>query len=146
LAIVSRRQKIPEVSMAQTIYKISDAPKTFATALERANRGEEIIILRGNEICARIGPADGGKRPYSLLRQRGLPDDLFDEFDPEQAAIDAGDWMTTSVSGGAGQPTASPKHEGFARQPRRLVVDNRQRPVVLDGPVADRGQGQQHPR
>ncbi|TBA94452.1 type II toxin-antitoxin system Phd/YefM family antitoxin [Rhizobium ruizarguesonis] len=78
--------------MAQTIYKISDAGKTFATALERANQGEEIIIMRGNEIYTRIGPADDGKRQYGLLRQRGLPDDLFDEFDPEQAAIDAADW------------------------------------------------------
>ncbi|NEI06578.1 prevent-host-death protein [Rhizobium leguminosarum] len=77
--------------MAHTIYKISDARKTFATALERANQGEE-IIMRGNEIYGRIGPADDGKRPYGLLRQRGLPDDLFDEVDPEQAAIDAGDW------------------------------------------------------
>ncbi|TBA31905.1 type II toxin-antitoxin system Phd/YefM family antitoxin [Rhizobium ruizarguesonis] len=78
--------------MAHTIYKISDARKTFATALERANQGEEIIIMRGNEIYGRVGPADDGKRPYGLLRQRGLPDDLFDEVDPEQAAIDAGDW------------------------------------------------------
>ncbi|NKQ89056.1 prevent-host-death protein [Rhizobium ruizarguesonis] len=78
--------------MVQTIYKISDARKTFATALEFANQGEESSFMSGNEIYARIGPADDGKRPYGLLRQRGLPDDLFDEVDPEQAAIDAGDW------------------------------------------------------
>lgn len=66
--------------------------KHFAEVLERANHGEEIIIMRGNEVYARIGPADGGKRPFGLLRQRGLPDDLFDEIDAEQAAIDAGDW------------------------------------------------------
>ncbi|WP_165222329.1 type II toxin-antitoxin system Phd/YefM family antitoxin [Affinirhizobium pseudoryzae] len=89
--------------MPQTSYKISEARKNFAEVLERANQGEEIIIMRGNEIYARIGPADGGKRPFGLLRHRGLPDDLFDEIDAEQAAIDAGDlnddvgvWQGTS--------------------------------------------------
>ncbi|WP_064710131.1 type II toxin-antitoxin system Phd/YefM family antitoxin [Rhizobium bangladeshense] len=78
--------------MPQTSYKISEARKNFAEVLERANQGEEIIIMRGNEVYARIGPADGGKRPFGLLRQRGLPDDLFDTVDAEQAAIDAGDF------------------------------------------------------
>ncbi|PSH55264.1 type II toxin-antitoxin system Phd/YefM family antitoxin [Phyllobacterium sophorae] len=78
--------------MPQTTYKISEARKNFAAVLERANQGEEIFITRGNEVYARIGPADGGKRPFGLLRQRGLPDDLFDGTDAEQAAIDAGDW------------------------------------------------------
>jgi prevent-host-death family protein len=77
--------------MPQTRYKISEARKNFAEVLERANQGEEIVIMRGNEVYARIGPADGGKRPFGLLRQRDLPDDLFDESDAEQAAIDAGD-------------------------------------------------------
>jgi prevent-host-death family protein len=79
--------------MPQTRYKISEARKNFAEVLERANQGEEIVIMRGNEVYARIGPAaDGGKRPFGLLRQRGLPDDLFDTTDHDQAAIDAGDW------------------------------------------------------
>jgi prevent-host-death family protein len=79
--------------MAQTSYKISEARKNFAEVLERANQGEEIVIMRGNEVYARIGPAaDGGKRPFGLLRQRGLPDDLFDKTADDQAAIDAGDW------------------------------------------------------
>lgn len=79
--------------MPQTSYKISEARKNFAEVLERANQGEEIVIMRGNEVYARIGPAaDGSKRPFGLLRQRGLPEDLFDTADAEQAAIDAGDW------------------------------------------------------
>lgn|ERR1700712_3556947 len=79
--------------MAQTSYKISEARKNFAEVLERANQGEEIVIMRGNEVYARIGPAaDGGKRPFGLLRQRGLPDDLFDTIDADQAAVDAGDY------------------------------------------------------
>lgn len=80
-------------TMAQTHYKISEARKNFAEVLERANQGEEIVIMLGNEVYARIGPAvDGGKRPFGLLRHRGLPDDLFDTQDAEQSAIDAGDW------------------------------------------------------
>lgn len=78
--------------MPQSSYKIGEARKNFAAVLERANQGEEIIIMRGNEVYARIGPADDGKRPFGLLRRRDLPDDLFDELDPAQAAIDAGDW------------------------------------------------------
>jgi antitoxin (DNA-binding transcriptional repressor) of toxin-antitoxin stability system len=78
--------------MAQSSYRIGEARKNFAAVLERANQGEEIVILRGNEVYARIGPADGGKRPFGLLRRRALPDDLFDELDPAQAEIDAGDW------------------------------------------------------
>lgn len=79
--------------MPQTSYKISEARKKFAEVLERANQGEEIVIMRGNEVYARIGPAaGGGKRPFGLLRHRGLPNDLFDTTDAEQAAIYAGDW------------------------------------------------------
>lgn len=78
--------------MPQTTYKIGEARRNFAEVLERANQGEEIVILRGNEVYARIGPATPeGKRPFGLLRARRLPDDLFDHADPEQAAIDAGD-------------------------------------------------------
>jgi antitoxin (DNA-binding transcriptional repressor) of toxin-antitoxin stability system len=85
---------LPEPNtMPQTSYKISEARKNFAEVLERANQGEEIIIMRGNDVYARIGPGDAGsKRPFGLLRQRDLPDDLFDDHDADQADIDAGDW------------------------------------------------------
>ncbi len=80
-------------TIPQTSYKISEARKNFAEVLARANRGEEIVIMRGNEVYARITPADpSGKRPFGLLRQRSLPDDLFDHHDVEQAAINAGEW------------------------------------------------------
>lgn len=94
--------------MPQTSYKISEARKNFAEVLDRANQGEEIVIMRGNEIYARIGPADGGKRPFGLLRQRGLPQDLLDIGDAEQAAIDAGDW-NDDVGVWQGGPTGEPK-------------------------------------
>lgn len=96
--------------MPQSTYKISEARKNFAEVLERANQGEEIIIMRGSEIYARIGPADGGKRPFGLLRQRGLPDNLFDDVDAEQAAIDAGDFNdNTGVwQGKPADPQAKP--------------------------------------
>jgi antitoxin (DNA-binding transcriptional repressor) of toxin-antitoxin stability system len=78
--------------MPQTSYQISEARKHFAEVLERASQGEEIVIMRGSQVYARIEPADGGKRPFGLLRQRDLPDNLFDDMDLEQAAIDAGEW------------------------------------------------------
>lgn len=85
--------EIDEVPMPQTSYKISEARKKFAEILKRANHGEEIVIMRGKEVYARIGPpTESGKRPFGLLRRRGLPDDIFDTDDAEQAAIDAGEW------------------------------------------------------
>lgn len=79
--------------MPQSTYKISEARKNFAEVLERANQGQEIIIMRGNQVYARIGPADtGGRRPFGLLRHRNLPDNIFNETDDAQAAIDAGDF------------------------------------------------------
>ena len=96
--------------MPQTSYKISEARKNFAEVLERANQGEEIIIMRGNDVYARIGPADlNGKRPFGLLLQRQLPDDLFDEFDTEQAAIDAGEW-NDDTGVWQGKPTDQENH------------------------------------
>ena len=97
--------------MPQTRYKVSEARKKFAEVLERANQGEEIAIMRGNEVYARIGPAaDGGKRPFGLLRHRGLPHDLFDTVDAEQAAIDAGDWNDdTGVWQGTSSDGESPR-------------------------------------
>jgi prevent-host-death family protein len=74
--------------MPQTSYKISEARTKFVEILKRANQGEEIVITRGKEVYARIGPAAGsGKRPFGLLRDRGLPDNLFDADDVEQTAI-----------------------------------------------------------
>jgi antitoxin (DNA-binding transcriptional repressor) of toxin-antitoxin stability system len=95
--------------MPQTSYKISEARKHFAEVLERASQGEEIVIMRGSQVYARIGPADGGKRPFGLLRRRGLPDDLFDDEDAVQRAIDAGDWnddigISQGKPGNGGQP------------------------------------------
>ena len=96
--------------MPQPSYKISEARKHFAEVLERASHGEEIMIMRGNQVYARIGPADGGKRPFGLLHSRGLPDDLFDDEDADQVAIDAGDWnddvgISQGKPGDGGQPS-----------------------------------------
>ena len=38
--------------LPQSRYKIGEARKNFAAVLERANQGEEIIIMRGNEVIA----------------------------------------------------------------------------------------------
>jgi antitoxin (DNA-binding transcriptional repressor) of toxin-antitoxin stability system len=74
--------------MPQTSYKISEVRKKFAEILKRANQGEEIVIMRDKEVYALIGPTTHSeKRPFGLLRDRGLPDDLFDATDAEQAAM-----------------------------------------------------------
>lgn len=112
--------------MPQARYKISEARKNFAEVLNRANQGEEIIIMRDNEIYARIGPADPeGKRPFGLLARRGLPDDLFDVHDPDQAAIDAGDWNDDVGVFQGEAPTAASAREAYSRQSCSLLVDDR---------------------
>lgn len=37
--------------MPQTHYKISEARRNFAEVLDRANQGEEIIIMRATDLC-----------------------------------------------------------------------------------------------
>lgn len=79
--------------MPMARFLAREARRNFTKVLKRAIQGEEIVIVRGSEVCARIGPGDpGSKRPFGLLRHHALPDDLFDEKDPGQEAIDAGDW------------------------------------------------------
>lgn len=78
--------------MTQAEYKIAEARARFSELVERASRGEEITILRGETIRARLVQAeDVGKRVFGALRLLSLPDDLFDQDDPQQASIDAGE-------------------------------------------------------
>ena len=79
--------------MAQAAYKIAEARAHFSELVERARRGAEITIMRGQEVVARLVPAEGSsKRAFGPLRHLSAPEDLFDHDDPEQAAIDAGDY------------------------------------------------------
>lgn len=71
--------------------------------------------MRDNQVYARIGPASGGKRSFGLLRQLRLPDDLFDERDAEQDAVDCGDWNDDLGVGRATPPVPRPRHEGSSR-------------------------------
>ena len=78
--------------MAQARYKIAEARARFSELVERASRGEEITILRGETVRARLVPAEEvGKRVFGALRHLSLPDDLFDRDDPLQGSIDAGE-------------------------------------------------------
>ena len=83
--------------MTQAKYKIAEARARFSELVERASRGEEITILRGETIRALLVPAeDVGKRAFGALRHLSLPDDLFDRDDPHQASIDAGEHTDAS--------------------------------------------------
>ena len=78
--------------MPPATYKITEARAHFAELLERAKAGEEILITKGNEPQARIlPPTTASRRESAPLRHLRLPDNLFDQEDAEQAAIDAGD-------------------------------------------------------
>ena len=71
--------------MPPAAYKIAEARARSSELLARARAGVETVITRGRERGR--GPRESA--PLAPLR---LPDDLFDDDDPEQAAIDAGDY------------------------------------------------------
>ena len=78
--------------MPPAIYKIAEARAHFSELLSRARSGEEILITKGREPHARlIPPAEAAERESAPLGHLRLPDDLFDNEDPEQTAIDAGE-------------------------------------------------------
>lgn len=74
-------------------YKVAEARAQFSALLDRAKAGEEILITKGREPQARLVPPPAAAgREHAPLAHLHLPDDLFDGEDPEQAAIDAGDY------------------------------------------------------
>lgn len=90
--------------MSGASYKVSEARAHFSELLERAREGEEILITKGKEPQARLMPPEASaRREAAPLKHLNLPEDLFDDEDPEQAAIDAGDY-TDDVGIWAGKP------------------------------------------
>ncbi len=88
-------------------YKVAEARAQFSVLLDRAKAGEEILITKGHEPQARIvPPPEAAPREPAPLAHLHLPGDLFDEEDPEQAAIDAGDY-SDELGLWRGRPTAS---------------------------------------
>lgn len=74
-------------------YKVAEARAQFSVLLDRAKAGEEILITKGRVPQARIvPPPEAASREPAPLAHLRLPDDLFGGEDPEQAAIDAGDY------------------------------------------------------
>ena len=79
--------------MPPTVYKVAEARAKFSKLLSRAQRGEEIVIARGDLPIARLAPVRApNSREAAPLAHLNLPDDLFDTRDAEQSAIDAGDF------------------------------------------------------
>ncbi len=73
--------------MPPATYKVAEARARFSELLTRARAGKEIVITKDRELHARLLPsAVAEKRETAPLRHLGLPDDLFDREDAEQAA------------------------------------------------------------
>lgn len=78
--------------MQNSTFKVAEARAKFSEILAGANAGEEIVITKGREPYARIlPPRRDQKRETAPLKHLCLPDDIFDQEDSEQAAIDSGD-------------------------------------------------------
>ena len=93
--------------MPPATYKIAEARARFSELLARVRAGEEIVITKGREPHARLLPPAGApERESAPLEHLGLPDDLFDDNDPEQTAIDAGAG-TDALGIWRGRPAAS---------------------------------------
>ena len=93
--------------MQPATYTIAEARARFSELLARASAGEEIVISKGGEPYARIAPpVAAAKREDAPLRHLRLPDNLFDQEDSDQAAIDAGD-HTDALGIWRGGPAAS---------------------------------------
>jgi prevent-host-death family protein len=71
---------------------IHEAKTHFSRLVERAERGEEIIIARSGRPVARLVPLEGQEKPRVFGRMRGkiriaddfdapLPDDILDQFE-----------------------------------------------------------------
>ena len=66
-------------SMTDTI-NVAEAKAHFSDLLDRAARGEEIVIARAGKPVARIVPlANPPKRPFGLMKDRwpDIPDDVL---------------------------------------------------------------------
>ena len=91
----------------RTTSNPTDVRAHFSELLARVRAGEEIVITKGSEPHARLVPPSGtAEREPAPLRHLGLPDNLLDGDDPEQAAIDAGE-CTDSLGIWRGSPAAS---------------------------------------
>ncbi len=101
--------------MATQSYKVAEARAHFSELLKRAQAGEEILITRGSQPIARLGPAEkrGARRP-GILREllsdaemRALERALETPLDEEdQRALegdetdDLGIWVGRPQTGG----------------------------------------------
>ena len=96
--------------MATKSVKIAEAKARFSELVRQVREGEDFIIQYGNEPVARLVAFDiameAKPRVPGLARHWRIPDDLF-KPDPEQEAIDAGDY-TDAVGIWVGKP-APPK-------------------------------------
>jgi prevent-host-death family protein len=75
-------------------FKVTEAKAKLSELMARAESGEEVFIARGNDPVIQLVPVHPPKkaRPGRLAHWAAYDDSALFELDPEQAAIDAGDW------------------------------------------------------
>jgi|GEM_PF-640272 len=82
-----------EHKISQT-FKVTEAKAKLSELLAKAESGEAIFIARGSDPVVQLVPVHAPKRarPGRLAHWAKQDDSALFETDPEQAAIDAGDW------------------------------------------------------
>lgn len=93
-------------------FKTGEAKANFAELLRRAEAGERILILHGNDPVAQLGPVDRPppRRPGRLRHWR-VPDDLFAPLPEEEQRILEGEG-TDAAGIWVGLPTDAKPADG----------------------------------
>jgi prevent-host-death family protein len=69
-----------------SVTTIHEAKTNLSRLIEKAERGEEVIIARGKQPVVRLVPiAKPGKRQFDLLKGKYvIPDDFFDPLPQDE--------------------------------------------------------------
>jgi prevent-host-death family protein len=75
-------------------FKVTEAKAKLSELMARAESGDEVFIARGNAPVIQLVPVRPPKRarPGRLAHWATHDDSALFEVDPDQSAIDAGDW------------------------------------------------------
>jgi len=77
--------------LAMSVTTIHNAKTNLSRLIEKAERGEEVIIARGKKPVVRLVPIEElpKKRKFGMFKRKypALPDEFFDPLPPEESEL-----------------------------------------------------------